>query len=218
MRRIPVTQRRAELVDAAIRVIARDGLAAATTRAIVAEAGMPLGAFHYSFASRDELVSAVIEQVTDSERLAAILHADHVDAQHPADIATVLTDGLEGYLALLESAPSGELALLEVALYAVRHDPDAVRTQWAVYRAASEEALAYAAGIAGVRWTRPVAELAHSLTRSLDGLTLTWLADRDSDAARAYIAFTATAFAALTTPAADPATPSPGGHDADRTR
>ncbi|SMH43185.1 transcriptional regulator, TetR family [Rathayibacter oskolensis] len=210
MRRIPVTQRRAELVDAAVRVIARDGLAAATTRAVVTEAGMPLGAFHYSFASRDELVSAVIEQVTDSERLAAILHADHADARPPADIATVLTDGLEGYLALLESSPSGELALLEVALYAVRHDPDAVRAQWAVYRAASEEALAYAAEIAGVRWTRPVAELAHSLSRSLDGLTLTWLADRDSEAARAYIAFTATALAALsvpalTVPATDPA-------------
>ena len=42
--------------DTALTVIARDGVHAATTRAIVAEAGMALASFHYAFRSRDELI------------------------------------------------------------------------------------------------------------------------------------------------------------------
>lgn len=56
MSRLPVPQRRAALIEAALRVIARDGLAAATTRAIAAEAGMSLASLHYAFTSRDELI------------------------------------------------------------------------------------------------------------------------------------------------------------------
>ena len=55
MTRIPAAERRAALIDAALRVVSRNGLAQATTRAIVAEAGMSLASFHYAFESRDEL-------------------------------------------------------------------------------------------------------------------------------------------------------------------
>ncbi|MFP3394334.1 TetR family transcriptional regulator, partial [Brevibacillus sp. SIMBA_076] len=61
MTRIPVADRRMALVQAALRLIARDGVAAATTRRIVAEAGMPLASFHYVFSSRDELMGELIE-------------------------------------------------------------------------------------------------------------------------------------------------------------
>ena len=63
MARLALADRRAALIGAAVRVIARSGLAAATTRAIVTEAGMPLGSFHYVFDSRDDLITAVIETV-----------------------------------------------------------------------------------------------------------------------------------------------------------
>jgi AcrR family transcriptional regulator len=53
-------------------VIARDGLAAATTRAIVAEAGMPLASFHYAAPSRDELLRDVVELVVAEEDSAAL--------------------------------------------------------------------------------------------------------------------------------------------------
>ena len=48
--------RRGEIVQAALRVIADQGMQGATTRAIVAEANMPLASFHYAFASRDEMM------------------------------------------------------------------------------------------------------------------------------------------------------------------
>jgi len=207
MRRLSADQRRTELIAAAITVIARDGLAAATTRAIVSEAGMPLGAFHYIFASRDELLERVIESVTDEERLAAWLS---VDDDAGDDIRTLLSQGLDAYLRLLEADPHRELALLEVAVHAQRHNPDAARAQWRTYQRAMTASLEHAARLAGVTWTAPVDEIAHSFISALDGLTLTWLGDRDSAAARRHIDFLSTAFAALTRP--QPKDPDAHGH------
>ncbi|RKS89954.1 TetR family transcriptional regulator [Microbacterium sp. AG790] len=198
MRRLSADQRREELIAAAITVIARDGLAAATTRAIVAEAGMPLGAFHYVFASREELLERVIESVTDEERLAAWLGVDG-----GGDIRTVLAQGLDAYLRLLETDPSRELALLEVAVHAQRHNPEAARAQWRTYLRAMTASLEHAARLAGVTWNTPVDEVAHSFISALDGLTLTWLGDRDSVAARRHIDFLSAAFAALTLPSTE---------------
>ena len=92
--RLALADRRAALVGAAVRVIARSGLAAATTRAIVAEAGMPLGSFHYAFDSRDDLIEAVIETVTAQEHDAAL--AALPGTAHPdADLTTILRHGLD---------------------------------------------------------------------------------------------------------------------------
>ncbi|MCL9760414.1 TetR/AcrR family transcriptional regulator [Frankia sp. AiPa1] len=224
MRRLSLEQRRAELIDAAIRVIARDGLATASTRAITAEAGMPLGAFHYVFTSREELISAVIEQVTDEERLAAWFEANLIG--EPASLTDILVAGLDAYLRLLETDPGREQALLEVAMHAVRHDQPAVRAQWATYHRAALASLDHAAELAGVRWVEPVERLARSLTASLDGLTIAWLTDRDSEAARAHIRFIARSFAALAVPvvpaAQAPQAPQappehPGGHGREDT-
>lgn len=208
MRRLSYSDRRAELVDAAIRVIAREGLAGASTRAIVAEADMPLGAFHYVFGTRDDLITAVIEQITEQERLAAWIDAETPGAEPRLD--EVLERGLDAYLRLLESDPRRELVLLDVAAHAIRHEPSAVRRQWSTYRHAAESSLRYAAELAGAEWNEPLDEIAWSFASALDGLTLTWLTDRDGDAARRHIRFLARSFAALSTPR--PATEAP---DAD---
>ena len=71
MPRLAVTDRREALVEAALRVMARDGLAAGTTRAVVAEAGMSLASFHYAFASRDELLAELVRRVVGRELAAA---------------------------------------------------------------------------------------------------------------------------------------------------
>ena len=46
MARMSAADRRDKLVDAAIAVMSREGVANTTTRAIVAEAGMQIGVFH----------------------------------------------------------------------------------------------------------------------------------------------------------------------------
>ena len=65
MTRIPPPVRREMLIDAAFRVMAREGVQAATTRAICAEAGMPLASFHYVFASQQELMKELLRKVID---------------------------------------------------------------------------------------------------------------------------------------------------------
>ncbi|NKX54256.1 TetR/AcrR family transcriptional regulator [Arthrobacter mobilis] len=59
MARVPTAERRLQFVRSAARVIAQDGLAAATTRRIAAEAGAPLASLHYCFRSKDELLQEV---------------------------------------------------------------------------------------------------------------------------------------------------------------
>ncbi|MEU6998793.1 TetR family transcriptional regulator [Nonomuraea sp. NPDC046570] len=60
---LTAAERHARIVEAATRVIARDGLAAATTRRIATEAGVNLAALHYSFSGKDEIYAAVDESL-----------------------------------------------------------------------------------------------------------------------------------------------------------
>lgn len=199
MRRMTFDDRRAELIEAAIRVIARDGLAAATTRAIVGEAGMPQGSLFYIFASREALISAVIDHITDQERIAALLSVEMI-VDGNSSIESVLLATMDSYLRMLEREPDRELALLEVATHALRHDRAAVQRQWSTYRSAVTAGLNFVAQTMKLRWVLPVDDLAHLVTSSLDGITLSWLTDRDTNAARRDIAVLAKTFAALDVP------------------
>lgn len=55
--------RRAQLVEAAVRVIAARGLAGASTVVVAREAGVSRGVLTYHFRDRADLVAAVVEQV-----------------------------------------------------------------------------------------------------------------------------------------------------------
>ncbi|GAA1695180.1 TetR/AcrR family transcriptional regulator [Microbacterium sediminicola] len=196
MRRIPVEQRREELIAAAIRVVTRGGVGALTTRAVAAEAGMPLGAIHYIFASQDELIRAVTDVIRDEERLAA-----EVVSLEAQTIEDALCAGLGAYVRLVESDPTKELAVLELALHSRRGDRhDTMRDQWSGYRAAARGLLEQAAVRAGVTWTLDLDDLARMLIVAMDGLTLGYLADGDLDAADRAIAILAAALATHTRP------------------
>ncbi|WP_283714468.1 TetR/AcrR family transcriptional regulator [Microbacterium dauci] len=188
---MPPEQRRDELIAAAIRVIARRGVAGATTRAVTAEADMPLGAFSYIFGTQDELMTAVVDTVTEQERFAAQVRA--IDG---TSMVTALRSGLDGYIDLLKARPDDELALFELAIWARRRDPDGqMRAQWATYFRAAEDLLRFAAEVTAHEWQTPVSELARVLVSFADGITLAWLADHDTDAARRTAAFAAEALA-----------------------
>ncbi|MEU0227272.1 TetR family transcriptional regulator [Streptomyces sp. NPDC006284] len=57
--------RRAELLEAAIEVIAENGVNGATHRSIAARAGMPSSTTSYFFSSLDELIAAALQVVAD---------------------------------------------------------------------------------------------------------------------------------------------------------
>jgi AcrR family transcriptional regulator len=179
-----VADRREALVEAALRVMGRDGLAAGTTRAVVAEAGMPLASFHYAFASRDELLADLVRRVVGRELAAASAGMDPA-----AGLAGCLRGAAGGYLAHLEADPGAEQLMLELTLHAVR-DPalrPVAREQYRAYTTAAGELLEQAAALSGATWARPVPELARLLVVLLDGATTTWLVDRDTAATRAAL-------------------------------
>jgi AcrR family transcriptional regulator len=67
--RTPDTRDR--LIDAALVVVARDGLGEANVKAIAQEAGVTAGLLHYHFASKDELLFSAVERA-GAEYVAAL--------------------------------------------------------------------------------------------------------------------------------------------------
>lgn len=184
MTRIPAAERRTSLIDAATRVIARRGVPAATTRAIVAEAGMSLASFHYAFASRDELMTEVVRAAVEQEEL-ALQPALAATATAPAGMRDAVRAGLEEYFHSLAAHPDREKAMLELTQYALRSSERAplARRQYERYHRLAESTLSQAAALTGCAWRVPVGELARLLVAFTDGLTMSWLVDRDDAAA-----------------------------------
>ena len=200
MTRMSVSERRAALVSAALRVIAREGVSAATTRAISADAGMPQASFHYAFESRDELMREVVKHVVEQEER-SILPA-MAPASVPADMREALRVGLQHYFAGVVADPDHERAMYELAQYSQR-TPGAehlARLQYESYLALAVASLEAAADLVGARWLRPVDEIGRLLVGLTDGLTSTWLATRDDAAAQRLIDFAADAVARLSEP------------------
>jgi len=194
MTRIPAAERRAALASAARVVIARDGLAAATTRAIVAEAGMPLASFHYAVASRDELLRDVVELVVADEATATA--AFLATATTPRD---AIAKALSAYLEHVRSDPGNEQAMFELTQYALRTPQlaDLPAEQYRSYHALAADLLEAGASALHIEWSIPVPDLARLLVTLTDGLTLAWLADRDDAAAARAIDHAADAVAAF---------------------
>lgn len=70
--------RREALLDAVLRVLARDGAGAVTHRAVAAEAGVPLAAATYYFASLDELYVSALRRAT-RQQIALFASLGHGD-------------------------------------------------------------------------------------------------------------------------------------------
>ena len=197
MARIPAPERRVALIEAALRVVSRNGIAQATTRAIVGEAGMSLASFHYAFDSRDELIDELITTVVAREQQAVI-----PDVVPGVGLADVLESGILRYFEHLKADPEHEQAMLELTQYALR-SPDRhplALAQYTRYVELAERSLELAADVAEVTWRVPVADVARVLVAFTDGLTLTWLVDRDDDAARAVARAAADALSRMADP------------------
>lgn len=203
MTRIPAAERRDALVQAALRVVAERGVAAATTRAIVAEAGMSLASFHYAFTSRDELMAELVAFVVEREQRAIAPLLEQTNELRT--LREAVRAGLGQYFEVLRAHPQREKAMLELTQYALRSPgmEQLARRQYDSYRRLAASALTAAAHLTGQNWRRPVEQIARQLIVVTDGLTMAWLVDRDDEAAAATMDFAADAIARL----AEPATP-----------
>ncbi len=186
--RLPVADRRSQLIDAALDVAAAEGIAAATVRRVADQAGVALGVVHYCFADKDELFIELASRIVD-ELTAAGAAALPSDTAAP-DLVSALRAGVLGLWAVIESTPGEQLLTYELTTHALRQ-PGLRRVatrQYEVSQQAAETLLALAADAAGATWTRPVADLGAEALAFVDGITLRWLVDGDSGAARVRLA------------------------------
>jgi AcrR family transcriptional regulator len=108
--------RRAQIIDATMRMIAHDGVAAVSTRKIAREAAVNLGILHYRFGSKDDLLLAVLDAAT-SAMIATLIAVDG----HPGGgLRAALTESFAGLCILLDRDPALPLVRCEVLLYAGR--------------------------------------------------------------------------------------------------
>jgi AcrR family transcriptional regulator len=195
--RMSAADRRSALLEAAFRVIAAEGVSAATTRAIVAEAGMSLASFHYAFASRDEMMRELIRYVIENQAVAAFS-----SLRYGIDLRTAIRDGLQAFFEVVVADPAHEQTMFELMQYSLR-TPELAGLpgeQYSGYRAAVSGLLETAAADTGMRWMPPLDDVARMVVTMTDGITLAWLADRDAAAASRVIEFAATSIAALAQP------------------
>jgi AcrR family transcriptional regulator len=183
--RMPVAERRAQLVEAALSVAAADGIGAATVRRVAERAGVALGVVHYCFADKDELLDALAARIVDG-----LSGAAEVSLEDAPDLAGALTAAIDGMWAAIERAPGEQLLTYELTTHALRAPGlrAVAERQYAASQAAAARLLTLAAEATGTSWRRPVEELAAEALAFVDGVTLRWLVDRDGPAARARLA------------------------------
>lgn len=170
-------------------MVAREGVAAATTRRIAEEAGLPLGLVHYWFASKDELLEEVVLAFLREFEAAAVPAGDEAADGAGADY---VTERLRAVFDAVRRDDTGrQIAMYELTTWALRTPEmrDIARRQYAAYRET-------AARLAGPWLERPGADLgvpADVLVRFLsalfDGLVLAWLADPEAAGPEEIFAF-----------------------------
>ncbi|GAA1531479.1 TetR/AcrR family transcriptional regulator [Kribbella lupini] len=180
MPRVPADVRRTELVQAAIQVATREGLAATTTRRIAKELGISVGVVHYCFRSKEELLHEVIRVIADAQ-----VQAARAAIVPGADLPSSVRNAFVGFWKLVEETPEAQLLTYELTSWALRNadtEPLA-REQRESQLAGIEQILDEISAACGVSWSVPPGQLARMALAITDGVTLGWLVDRDTDAA-----------------------------------
>jgi AcrR family transcriptional regulator len=160
-------QRRAQIIAATTRLIARKGVAALSTRKIAREAGVNLATLHSLFGSKDALLLAVLDAATST--MIATLVA--VDGHPGGGLRAALAESLAALCALLDREPALPLVRCEVLLYArgLPAQVTAARQQ----RYLDALAVCYrVAGAPGELSLLPSEELAAVVSISIDGLAV----------------------------------------------
>ncbi len=174
----PVSEdRRGAILAAAIMVLAREGIAATTTRKIAAAAGVNQAMLGYYFGSKDELLFAVLHELMQQTQALAL--AMRTSA---TDLRTLITQSIAAFWETVERDPSIQFMQLELTLYALRQPESAwlARQQYAGYGAVVEQLFREGCAATGQTCAVPFAVLARFVIAGLDGLILQFISDHDT--------------------------------------
>jgi AcrR family transcriptional regulator len=183
----PIAERRHQLIEAGLTIAERDGVANVTVRGVASEAGVSLGLVSYCFGSKEELIMAMATRIV--QELAEHSDLGPADDPEPDRIDVLLHKALAGMWQQVERTPGRQLLTYEITTLSLRDSAlgDVAKRQYATTAEAAAKVLRQAAQAAGVTWTRELDHVAGLVVMAIDGATLRWLVDHDSDAALARL-------------------------------
>jgi AcrR family transcriptional regulator len=189
-------------VAAAARVVSREGVAAATTRRIAEEAGLPQGLVHYWFASKDELLQEVIMTLLSQFEEAAIAPVG-ADVQDPAGY--VLSAFRAAFAVVQADDPGHQVATYELTTWALRtpHLREIARQQYTAYRETAAAIAAPWLAAHGRDFPGRADAMAQFVAVLFDGTVLAWLADPEGTKPDEIFALAAELLARGTRPPAE---------------
>jgi AcrR family transcriptional regulator len=179
MARVSADQRRQDFIEAAVRVIAEQGIKGATTRRIAEAADAPLATLHYCFHTKEQLFFAVFEYMSTSM---VDLQIGDVSAEN--DLVTTASHIMRSTTDWSLQNPNYNRVQYELILWAARQPGLGPR----IYELFLDSfASALTASLGPDEDPAIVRPLARLITSILDGLALQWVADRDDDRWRADV-------------------------------
>jgi len=116
MARVSAESRREYLIQALVRVVARDGIEGATTRQIAKEAEMTLAALHYCFESKEELLAASYDHLIE------LLCKEEIVIKPGSGIASAAYQIMEAMVGWYETEDGYSKTQLELFFWVCRHD------------------------------------------------------------------------------------------------
>lgn len=176
------------MIEAAIGLAERKGVAAVTTRDVAQAAGVSLGVVHYCFENKDALMTEVVKTLTTELR-------DSVDSdprlvewhdKGTGALRALLRMALGVMWMDIERTRDRQLLTYEITTYALREGgstPERLgiaREQYAFNDSTLLGVLDMATELTATTWSIPSSALSRLLLSLIDGLVLRWLVDEDS--------------------------------------
>ncbi|WP_324198853.1 TetR/AcrR family transcriptional regulator [Nocardia amamiensis] len=193
--RLSVEERRAHLIEAAIGLAEKKGVAGVTTRDVAQAAGVSLGVVHYCFENKDalmtELVKALSMELRDSVDANEAVWQD-VESGKEA-LQKLVRAGLELMWLNIEATPERQLLTYETTTYALREGEQTpaklaiAREQYNFNDSTVADILEHARDATATRWSVPVRTLSRFMLNVIDGVVLRWLVDNDSESVRGQL-------------------------------
>lgn len=179
MARVPADQRRQDFIEAAVRVIAEQGMKGATTRRIAEAADAPLATLHYCFHTQEQLFFAVFEYMSTS-----MVDLQIGGVSTDSDLSTTAAHIMRSTMQWSLENPNYIRGQYELMLWASRQPGLGER----VYELFVDSfARALAASLGPDQDPLTVRPLARLITSVLDGLGLQWVSDPDDARCRADV-------------------------------
>ena len=177
--------RRAQVIQAARRVLVSSGVGGLTMRRVASEAGISLGTLHYAFPSKELLLKSVIDDVGDE--ISTLLHSS---INLEGGLEASIRNGIQNFWsALVFDNHDLQLMQYELSIYAIRTPGihHLAQGQYEKYCSVVAEWCQSAANMAGESCAIGFAELARMIVAGVDGLILQYLSYADVERANADI-------------------------------